>query len=168
MISPFAPDPSAPGGTLTLTLNGKVMAAWNAEDHSGKVVPNGFYHLIITQELTDGTQMALNRSIYVNPYAKTAQIQLSAYPNLVSSGGPVNISASLEGSPAEGADLIKVFAMNGELLKTLDLTNGQAVWDLTNREGKTVASGLYFIGFDILDPATGTDAHKIVKVVVLR
>lgn len=167
-VSTFAPDPSAPGGTLTLTLNGKVMAVWDAMDHLGRVVPNGFYHLVITQALADGTQVVLNRAVYVNPHAQKAQIQLSAYPNLVSSGAPVQVSASVEGNPAEGADLIKIYAMNGELLKTLDLVNGQAVWDLTNKEGKQVASGLYFIVFDVLDPATRAEAHKAVKVVVLR
>lgn len=153
---------------MTLTLNGKVMAVWNAMDNTGKLVPNGFYHLVITQSLTDGTQIVLNRGAYVNPYSKTAQVQLSAYPNLVFSGAPVQVSATVEGSPAEGSGLVKIFAMNGELLKTLDLVNGQAVWDLTNREGREVASGLYFIGLDVADPATGAEAHKIVKVVVLR
>jgi hypothetical protein len=167
-VSNFTAGTSGPGGSLTLFLNGQVLAEWNATDSRGKVVPNGFYHLVITQALTDGTQIALNRAVYVSPYSQKAQLQLVAYPNLVTSNGAVQITASLEGSPANGAGLVRVFALNGERVKTLDLVNGQAAWDLTNEEGKEVGSGLYFIGFDVMDPKTGADAHKIVKVVVLR
>jgi flagellar hook assembly protein FlgD len=167
-VSNFTATASAPGGSLTLTLNGKVMVVWNATDSKGKVVPNGFYHLVITQALTDGTQIALNRGVYVNPYSQKAQIQLVAYPNLVTSNATVQITAMLEGSPADGTGLVRVYALNGERVKTLDVVNGQAAWDLTNEEGQQVGSGLYFIGFDVMDPKTGADAHKIVKVVVLR
>ena len=167
-VSAFAPNTSTPGGALTLFLNSQVMAVWNATDDGGKVVPNSFYHMVITQALTDGTSIALNRGVYVDPYTQTAQVQLSAYPNLIYSGGSVQVSASVEGSPAEGAGLFKVYAMNGEFLKTLDAVNGQAVWDLTNKEGRQVASGVYFIGFEVMDPVTEAKAHKTVKVVVLR
>jgi len=145
-----------------------MVAVWNATDHDGQVVPNGFYHLVFTQAMTDGSFTVLNRGVYVNPYSQRALVQLTAYPNLLYSAGTVQVTASVEGSPADGKGLVKIHAMNGELVKALDLSNGQGAWDLTNRKGETVASGLYFISLDVMDPTTGAEAHKTVKVVVLR
>lgn len=144
------------------------MVVWDATDDDGRVVPNGFYHAVLTQALTGGGFIVLNRAIYASPYSHTAQVQLVAYPNLLYSGGTIQVTASVEGVPANGRGLVKVYAMNGERVKDLDLSNGQGVWDLTNGKGETVASGLYFISLDVMDPVTGAEANKTVKVVVLR
>lgn len=56
-------------------------------------MPNGFYHLIITQAFTDGTQVVLNRGVYVGPYSQATRVQMVVEPNLIHSEGTVQISA---------------------------------------------------------------------------
>lgn len=53
-------------------------------------------------------------------------------------------------------------------MRSLGAVNGQATWDLTNREGQPVASGIYLIALNVMDPKTGSPANKIAKVLVLR
>jgi hypothetical protein len=164
----FVSGTSGPGGSLTLTLNGQVLAVWDATDSRGQVVPNGFYHLILTQTFTDGTQIVLNRGVYVDPYSQATEAQMLVGPNVVHPGATVEVSGQVEGNPVEGAGVFKVYALDGELLKTLDAVNGQASWDLTTREGKQVASGLYLIVMNVMDPKTNSPATKTAKVAVLR
>jgi hypothetical protein len=167
-VSTFVPNPSGPGGTLTLFLDGQVMAVWDATDNGGKVMPNGFYHLVLTPTFTDGTQVALNRGVYVDPYSQTARVQMLVEPNFIHSEGTVQISAVVEGNPVQGAGVFRIYALNGELLRSLGAVNGQAAWDLTNREGQPVASGIYLIALNVMDPKTGSPANKTAKVLVLR
>lgn len=167
-VSSFVPNPTAPGGTLSLGLNGQIIATWNATDHDGQVVPNGLYQLVITQAFTNGTTTTLERSVYVSTYNRTSQVQMTARPNIVLNGAPVSLTASVGNQPVQGAGVFKVYATDGELLKTLDAANGQGVWDLTTLRGGKVVSGLYLIALDALDPQTGIPVRKAVKVLVLR
>ncbi len=167
-VSSFVPSASGPGGALTIYLNGQVLAVWNATGDNGQVVANGFYYLTLTQTLTDGTQVVLNQAVFVDPYAQTTRVAMTVAPNLVYSGGLVQIAAQVEGSPVQGAGAFKIYTVNGERLRALDAVNGQAAWDLANGEGEQVASGLYLIVLDVMDPVTGQPAHKIAKVVILR
>ena len=167
-ISNFAPNPSHPGGTLSLGLNGQTIATWNATDHDGHVVPNGFYQLVVTQAFTDGTTSTLERSVYVNPYTHTSPVQMTAQPNIVTNGASVRLVASIAGNPVQGTGVFKVYATDGELIKALDAANGQVVWDLTAFSGQKVVSGLYLVALDMKDPQTGMPLRKAVKVLVLR
>lgn len=153
---------------MTLYLNGQVLAVWNATGSNGQVVANGFYHLTLTQAFTDGAQVVLNQAVFVDPYALTARVAMTVAPNLVYSGGSVQMAAQVEGSPVQGAGAFKIYTVNGERLRALDAVNGQATWDLANQQGEQVASGLYLVVLDVMDPVTGQPAHKIAKVVVLR
>ncbi len=167
-VSTFVPNASGVGGILTLSLNGKVLAFWDATDSNGKVVPNGFYHLVVTQVFTDGTSLQLQKTVYVGPLSRTAQVQLSAQPNIAYAGGTIHLLAVVDGVPVNGSHVLKLFDTNREAVKTLDMSDGQAVWDLTSAAGQEVSSGLYLIVLDTVDPATGNPARKTIKVVVLR
>ena len=167
-VSNFIPDPSGPGGTLALTLNGQPLASWNATDHNGRVVPNGFYQLVVTQAFTDGTSSVLERSVYVSPYTHISPVQMAVQPNFVANGGPVRLSAVVGGNPVQGSHVFKVYAVDGELMRALDAVNGQATWDLTSLSGEKVGSGLYLVALDMKDPQTGIPLQKAVKLVILR
>jgi flagellar hook assembly protein FlgD len=167
-ISSLSLNTTGPGGTLTFSLNGQVVASWDTTDTRGNIVPNGFYHFIITQSFSDGTQTVMERSLYIAPHSQTAQIQLSALPNIAHSNDTIHLTGVLEGSPVNGPGVIKIYDITQQLLKTLDMSNGQVDWDVTDKAGQKLASGLYFIVLDVTDPVTGSEAHKIVKVVVLR
>jgi hypothetical protein len=167
-VSKFTPLTSSPGGTLTIYLNGQVVAVWDAKDMDGRVVPNGFYHMTLTQAFTDRSQEVLNFAVYVDPRSQVSSVNLVAQPNITHTDGNILFSGMVGGKPVSGANVFKVFTLNGELVKTLDAVNGQAVWNLTNLKGEKVASGLYLISLNVMDPLTWTPAHKTVKVVVLR
>lgn len=96
------------------------------------------------------------------------QVQLSAQPNIAYFGGTIRLLATVEGNPVNGSHILKLYDTSKELVKTLDMSGGQAVWDLTNSVGQDVASGLYLIVLDTVDPQTGSPAQKVIKVVVLR
>jgi hypothetical protein len=167
-VSSFAPNASGLGGTLVFSLNGKTLVTWNTTNNNGTVVPNGFYNLVLTQVFTDGTSVQLQTTVYVGTLSRTTQVQLSAQPNIAYSGGTIRLLGTVEGNPVTGNRVLKLYDTSKELVRTLDMSGGQAVWDLTNSAGQEVASGLYLIVLDIVDPQTGTPAQKVIKVVVLR
>jgi hypothetical protein len=167
-VSSFIPNASGLGGTLVFYLNGKTLATWDTTNNDGVVVPNGFYPLVLTQVFTDATSAQSQTTVYVGALSRTAQIQLSAQPNIVTSGGTIRLLAMVEGVPVSGSHVLKLYDTSRELMKTLDMSGGQAVWDLTNSVGQDVASGLYLIVLDTVDPQTGNPAQKVIKVVVLR
>jgi flagellar hook assembly protein FlgD len=167
-ISSFSPNSTRPGGALTVSLNSQAIATWDGMDKGGNVVPNGFYHFVITQTFSDGTQTVMEKSLYVGSRSQTSQVQLTALPNLVHSGDTIHLTGLVEGTLVDGAHTIKIYNISRELVRTLDMAAGQADWDLTDNQGANVASGLYFIVLDVMDPITGSEANKIVKAVVLR
>lgn len=167
-VSSFAPNPSGLGGSVALFLNGKTLTTWNATNNNGTVVPNGFYHIVVIQVFSDGTNAQYQTTVYVGTLSRTAPVQLSAQPNIITSGGTIRLLAMVEGNPVTGPGVLKLYDTSGELMKTLDMSGGQAVWDLTNAAGQGVASGLYLIVLDTVDPQTGQPAQKVIKVVVLR
>jgi hypothetical protein len=153
---------------LVLFLNGKTLATWNATDNNGTVVPNGFYHLVLTQTFTNVTSAQYQTTVYVGTLSRTAPVQLSAQPNIVTSGGNIRLLGMVDGLPVTGSRVLKLYDTNRELIKTLDMSGGQAVWDLTNAVGQEAGSGLFLIVLDTVDPQTGSPAQKVIKVVVLR
>jgi len=166
-LSDFTPAPSGNGGTLTLYLNGQVLAVWDATDKNGKLVSNGFYFLVVDQPLANGTQVELQRTVFVAPEGRTAPAQLTAWPNVVHGGGEVRLTAIIGTSPADGSDPIRIYSIGGELVRSLTPSNGQAVWDLTNGQGRSVASGLYLLVLDGTD-ASGDPVRQTIKVAILR
>lgn len=131
-------------------------------------MPNGFYQLVLAQELTDGTSARRERDVFIAPQGSTAAIQLKAQPNLVQSGGKILLSAQFGAVPADGRSVVKIFTVGGELVRALKLAQGQVAWDLTGAGGQEVASGIYLVVLDGVDVATGAPARKTIKVVVLR
>jgi hypothetical protein len=166
--SAFVPDLSGLGGTLSLFLNGQPTAVWDARDEKGQVVPNSFYHVVVEASFTDGTKALLELDVYVGARGKLSAIQLKASPNVAHAGDTVTLSASFGSAFADSRSRAKIYAANGERVRTLTFTGGQVAWDLTNEGGQPVATGLYLVCLDGVDLGTGQPAHKIVKVAVFR
>ena len=167
-VSKFTPNSTGLGGTLTFYVNGQAIATWDATDKNGKLVPNSFYYLILEQRLTDGTLARRERDIFISTTTQTSTVQLLAYPNIAHTGGSISLSAVFAGNPADSRSKIKIYAVSGELVKTMELNAGQASWDLTNGQGSFVSSGVYLISLDGVDVNNGNQVKKVIKVVVLR
>jgi len=165
-LSAFVPDPSGVGGTITIYLNGQVVAVWDALDLKGDLVPNGHYHFVLEETDAQGRVILLERDAYIG--ARMGETSsLSALPNISVGGVNVIFTASLTGIPADAQSRIKLYTTGGELIRTLTPSAGTAVWDLANRSGRTVASGLYLAALE--GPgAAGDKLHKVIKVLVIR
>jgi hypothetical protein len=70
--------------------------------------------------------------------ARTRQVHLEAYPNPTTTG----VRISLDNIP--GAVQVSVFDIHGQLVTTLTGTR-ELVWDRTDRNGRSVPAGLYFV-----------------------
>ena len=78
----------------------------------------------------------------------------------------VQIIASFAGVPADPASTMKIYAISGELVRTLAVSGGSATWDLQNTDGQSVVSGIYFVVLDGRDPNLGRKDTKVIKVLV--
>jgi hypothetical protein len=151
------------GGVLGLTLNNSAIAQWDGKDSQGNPVPMGFYHVIVTQTFTDGSQVQLQNSVYWGDHAPIAAVILQAAPNWVTVGGTIQLTAQVDGNPVNASGVVKIYSLSGELLRQLDLAGGRGIWDLTNLQGGSVASGIYLVVLDTKD-ANGNPARKVIKV----
>ncbi len=167
-VSSLVPNASGPGGTLDFLLNGKIAASWDTTDKNGKPVVNGFYYLVFQQRFTDGTHIRMEKTFFVAPWGRASDVQLTAWPNIVHGGESVRLTAVIGANPADGGSRLKIYSINGELVKNLAPSVGQMTWDLSNNHGQAVAAGLYLLVLDGRDPASGNPMHKTIKVVVLR
>ena len=166
-LSNFNPDPSGPGGTIEISLNGQVVAVWNATNETGSLVPNGNYYFAF--ETTDGAgnNVVLTRVAFVMTYHNQI-VSLTAMPNVADSGGHIQFSISFAATPADGRSSLKIYAISGELIQTLGISGGSATWNLTNQGGGMAASGVYLAVLDGTDPLSGARAQKIVKVMIIH
>ncbi len=168
-LSNFMPDKSGLGGQVTIYLNGVVIAVWDVKDSAGILVPNGYYQVLVEQNNPGGNQLSVSKDIYVGPNFLTSAAQLTAWPNVARPGTTVLFTAMIEGNLAGGKSVIKVYALTGELVNSLPISNGQAHWDLSDSSKVSVASGLYLAVLDGNgDTVTQTPVRKIVKVIVLK
>ena len=167
-LSLFIPSPSGLGGAITIYLNNQPIAVWNALDAKGHLVPNGFYHFTIVENTPEGTTVVLARDAFIDAETGASGLQLSARPNRAHTGDTVTILASFSGTAPDSQSKIKVYDIAGELLKTLDLSNGTATWDLSNQTGQAVGTGLYLAVFDGTDPGSGNPVRKAVKIMYIH
>ena len=164
-LSNFSPDPSGLGGNITILLNGQKVATWNATDSKGNIVPNSYYHFIMSEHTSDGNVVLMERDAFIAPF-RGEPVSLSAMPNVGHPGGTITFSASFAGTPADGQSKVRIYAVSGELVQTLTLSNGVVTWDLTNTNYQAVASGVYLAVLTGIDPTNGQKLYKISKVMV--
>lgn len=165
-LSTFVPNPSGPGGTIQIFLNGQLVGIWDARDIKGTIVPNGYYHFVLEEKDASGGKILMERDAYINAH-HGEPIALSAAPNIAYAGGSIVFNGSLSGIPADGQSRIKVYTVGGELVKTLTPSGGSVTWDLSNGSQSPVASGVYLV---VLEGKVGAGdkLHKIIKVLVIR
>jgi hypothetical protein len=166
--SGFTPSFPEPGGSLEIKLDGRTIGVWDAKDQKGNVVPNGHYTLVLHQTFEDGSQADFEKTVYITPNTRTSPAQLSARPNIARPGDVVRLAASLRGAPAGQDAKAKIYAVSGELVRTLSFVDGETLWDLRNDSGEAVANGVYLAVLDGWDPVLGAPSRKIVKVAVIR
>lgn len=132
--------PASPGG----------VPAWG-------ILPNSSIKDIEVQQIANGYELwisCLGRGIAVLSFytgtvdvddiALTPEISVTAYPNPATQ--KVDISFNLS---SQGATQISVFDINGRKVKDIinsqfEKGNHKATWDLTNRYGSQVGTGVYF------------------------
>lgn len=161
-LSPFAPNPTGPGGTITVYLNNQVVGTWNATNDNGTYVPNGFYHFVLQEHTNSGDVVQLERDSFISTFHGQA-VSFTALPNVVHPGDTVLFNASYAGIGADQQSKIKIFTVSGELLQTLSLSGGAATWDGKNNIGQELASGIYLAVLDGIDPANGQSVRCILK-----
>lgn len=164
-LSSFVPNPSGTGGTINILLNGQIVATWNAIDSNGTIVPNGYYHFVIEEHSTDGNTVFLERDAFIAPN-NNQLVDLVAMPNVGHPGDIIRFAASFAGTAADGQSKIRIYAVSGELVQTLQISNGTSSWNLVNSNYQTVASGVYIVVLDGLNPLNGQKCSKTVKVLV--
>lgn len=164
-LSGFQPDPSGIGGSVTIQLNGQVIAIWDCRDLSGALVPNSIYHVVLFETTSDGRSVRLERDVFItNNHGQGAD--LAARPNQGKPGDILQFLASFAGMPADDTSKIKIFTTSGELVRNLTVSGGTSSWDLRNEQGVFVASGIYFAALDGKDPASGLRSFKVIKLLV--
>ncbi len=166
-LSSFIPNPGGPGGTIEISLDGQVVAKWNATNEMGNWVPNGTYYFVAEITNSGGTRVILKRAAFVMTYHNQA-ILLTAMPNLAHSGETIHFFASFGAAPADERSGVKIYAVSGELVQTLAISGGATAWDLTNRRGQIAASGVYLAVLDGEDPVSGLSMRKVVKLMVIH
>jgi flagellar hook assembly protein FlgD len=166
-LSSFVPNASGLGGTITIYLNNQPIAVWNGLDTKGQLVPSGFYHFSIIETTPEGNKVVLARDAFIDDETGIGLL-LSARPNLAHTGDTVTIFASFSGNPPDSNDKVKIYDLAGELLKTLSLVNGMTNWDLRNKSGNQVGTGLYLVVFDGNNPTTGNTIRKAVKIMFIH
>jgi hypothetical protein len=167
-LSTFIPLSNVPGGSLTISMNGQTIATWDAMNGNGQLVPNGVYHIVVTEQFPDGSDIVLAQNASVAPYSNQEAINFIAMPNMARSGDVVKFSATFAGIVADGQSKIKIYDLAGELIASLFIQNGASTWDLSDSKSQIVASGIYLAVLDGTDPASGQHLTKILKILVTR
>jgi hypothetical protein len=166
-LSAFVPNSSGQGGSVTISLNQQVVAVWDTRDEKGRWVANGVYQVLV-EEKSGANHYFYSQNISITTQSRASQASLNAAPNLAYSGDPVKFTGTIDGQPANAPTVIKIYTLFGELVCTLPLSGGQAIWNLENQANMSVASGLYFAVLDGLDSLNGRPIEKSVKIMVLR
>ncbi|MBU1615865.1 VWA domain-containing protein, partial [bacterium] len=163
---------------------GSYSEIWNGRDNDGHLVDNGIYIYSITATDAHGNRavdLAGNDAPFFGdiPVQQSAEEEepeepefsettVYAYPNpvMVSRGDVVTFRYAL----SEAADVtIKVYTITGEILWEKEILNQSAGiyknenWDVRNKGGKSVASGLYIYSVQKND-----DKPIIKKLIVIR
>ena len=162
----YGSNPSGPGGTLTVCLNQQPVVVWDSKDSSGNLVPNGIYHIVLEERDSNHNSQFFAMNVVVVPDHSANAAGFTASPNVVHQGDTLHLRASFAGVPADGRSKVKVYAVSGELLQTLAVSNGQGTWDLKNANGGPVASGIYILDLDGVDVNTGVSEHKLLKILI--
>lgn len=164
-LSAFTPNPNGPGGTISVYLNGQLVGTWNVTSNNGTLVPNGEYHFVLLEHTTDGNTVQMERDAFI-PTFHGEPVAFWAFPAKAQQGESVTFTASFAGTVADGQSTIKVYAVSGELIRTLPISNGTASWDLRNLDGASLSAGLYLAVLDGVDPRNGQSFRKVVKILV--
>lgn len=164
-LSTFVPNPNGPGGTISIYLNGQLIATWNVTNTAGNLVPNGFYQFLLLETTSDGNTIQLERDAFISTY-HGEQVSLLVLPNVAHPGDILKFIASFAGIPADNQSKIKIYTTAGELVQTLGISAGTASWDLRNINNFTVVSGVYIAVLDGIDPAGGQKLSQVKKILV--
>jgi len=167
-LSSYAPNLSGTGGSIKVYLNGQLIGVWNGLDTTGTPVPNGFYHFVLEEHDQSGNIVILARDAYIATNGDQPAVLLAALPNVAHTGDTIQFYASFAGISADGQSTIKIYSVAGEWIKTLTFANGKTSWDTTNNSLQQVASGIYLVVLDGVDPTSSQKVHKIIKVMVLH
>lgn len=181
-LSPDPFEPSADGSSLlTLELTGVDDATlatltWNGRDSGGRVVPSGFYLVNLALAAPEGYELTLTARFTVLRGPLDILSSVAPVPNPVSSDSGLLWVRYRLAAPGVVASLrLHVYAVSGELLRTIDVTRqpapsdpldgnrdgfGAVAWDLTSRRMRRVAPGLYVL---VLEAVSGDGLRQRVS-----
>jgi hypothetical protein len=95
------------------------------------------YHFrVISKDLNDNTGTSTDGTFYTGGGPGGTKV----YPNPASLSIGIPITFKFSGSA--GGE-VKIYALNGKLVKSLTASSGEKAWDFTNQDGEKVAKGVY-------------------------
>ncbi|HET9869431.1 MAG TPA: hypothetical protein VFR02_02890, partial [bacterium] len=165
-LSGFTPAPSGQGGSVTISLDGQVVAVWDGLDSLDHPVPNGVYQVLV-EEKAGGESYFYSQNLSVEELSRPVGSSLTAWPNLAHEGDTIRFTAQIAGQPAQAPALLRIYSLSGELVRTIGFSGGQALWNLDNAGNRSVASGLY-IALLAGQDAFGRPVHQSLRVMVIR
>jgi flagellar hook assembly protein FlgD len=151
--------------TLRIWADGLFDNLWDGTDENNKLVASGQYYIVTTS--TD----RINRTTTVTKAVTVQRALIQVVDGMRVSPNPARDTVQLWArSRIAGAEVnAHVYTVTGELVAKLTFGNSDVVtWDMTNRSGERLASGVYLIVILAKDPETGQTQRRIIKLAVLR
>ena len=178
-IDPALFMPSPAGGELLsfklLSAAGAVLGVltWDGRSRSGDIVPNGTYFASMCVTGENSAQSVITDSFSVSHEVIGLIGGVTVAPNPVSARNPaakvwLHYLVLARGRIAQVK--LKIYASTGEIVASFDATHqaypadpadiahadgaGCVYWDFVNKDGQTVAPGLYIVLIEVTDTAS--------------
>lgn len=137
----WSPQPYNPGaGPLELS-GGAWSFDYDGMDASGAVLRNGVY-LFVLESAQGSSSASVKFQVTVLGDGAQGISQLLAAPNPVHAG---SVSVDIQWQPATQAVELKIYDLNGGLVRDLGTGPSPASWDLRSGGGTKAADGIYII-----------------------
>ena len=154
------------GVPVTVLLTDGTRLAWDGKDESGRNAPNGIYHVRVTAIQPDGRmKVSIETFTLTRPYERLVE-EAVLVPNPAREAAWIGFRLASMSSEVE----VRIYNIAGELVHR-GSASGMARsyrWDLRNRSGIMVTSGLYVVVLEANDPARGAKDRAIMKLAVSR
>lgn len=149
------------GDGMVIELSDGTRLVWDTRDSGGRAVPNGFYTVRVVSTGPDGKmRVATDTIALVRPYEK-----LLASARLVPNPAREGVWLAWTTASPLAEVSIRVYNLAGELVFKEGMQAGTASyrWNLRNRQGTRVVSGLYIVVFEARDPLMNRTDRRLVR-----
>jgi hypothetical protein len=163
------PGSSTTGNTASLqiivvTSGTPVTLTWDGTNNSATVVTPGSYTIQLNWDDGRGASTDISRTVLVTPPTGSTGVVV-ARPNVLEPSQ--TMSTTIDGTGISNAWTVnmRVYTIAGQLITSVQGTPGTAsvIWNASG-----MASGIYFVGVDVLNANGGNIDHQTLKILVLH